>query len=82
MPRTIKKKYNKCFSSPPASFFGAASLFFLFVTSNIEDTVFSRVFVNYKLTCESSTEVPYYVAFADPLFLCGSEVDLKGFEAN
>ena len=34
----------------------------------IEDIVFGLVFVNYKLTCESPIEVPYYVAFADPLF--------------
>ena len=44
---------------------------------DIDDTVFSLVFVNDKLTCESPIEVPYYVAFADPLcFFCGSEVEL------
>ena len=33
--------------------------------------------INDKLTCESPIEVPYYVAFNDPLFffLCGCEVD-------
>ena len=48
----------------------------------IKDAVFSLVFVNDELDCESPIEVPYYVAFADPLFLCGSEVDLKSFEAK
>lgn len=40
---------------------------------DIEDTVFSVVFVNDKLTCESPIEVPYYVTFTDPLF-CFLEV--------
>lgn len=47
---------------------------------DIDDTVFSLVFVNDKLTCESPIQIPYYVAFADPLvfffFLWKSEVEL------
>ena len=41
---------------------------------DIEDTVFSLVIVNDKLTCESPIEVPYYVQFADPLFFFFVEV--------
>ena len=45
--------------------------------SDIEDTVFSLVFVNYKLTCESPIEVPYYVVFADPMCFFFLEVVIR-----
>ena len=58
---------------------------FYFVPSSpqlcIEDTVFGLVFVNYELACESPTEVPYYVAFANPLCFFFVEVrSIKLFE--
>ena len=38
------------------------------------DDVFDLVFVNDKLTCEMPTELPYYVAFTDPVcFYCGND---------
>ena len=37
-----------------------------------EEEIFSVVFVNDKLTCESPIEAPYYVAHTDPIcFYCG-----------
>ena len=49
MPRAIKKKYNKCFSSPPASCFWAASLFLLFVIGKVGKNKTNGRYCQYKL---------------------------------
>ena len=54
MPRTIKKKYNKCFS--PASFFGAASLFLLFVIGKVGKNKTNRRYCQHKLICNPALQ--------------------------
>ena len=56
MPRTIKKKYNKCFSSPPASFFEAASLFLLFVIGKVGKNKTNRRYCQHKLFCNPALQ--------------------------